>query len=311
MSKSVKDATQSVSPSVVTEERLKLRWFPVCVLASALIVLNCGWIANSEMRTGVTEVTISTLFSGVTFALFVITLVNLLARRVFGPKGAFNPPELMALYSMLSMSSVVAGVGHFGFFLTFLANPFHYNTPSNDWESFWAMLPSSIGPRDKDVLKGFYEGHSNAFRPEILSAWAYPLMVWSVFFLVLLWTTLCLSVLLRRRWAEEERLPFPVIALPLEMAREGAPLYRSRLMWLGFLIPAALHSLNSLQFLYPSLPSFPVNALHDLVWDVPLLYPYNGVGSLFYLLHGSGIGMGYLVNTDISFSLWFFYLFKR
>ena len=32
-------------------------------------------------------------------------------------------PELMALYSMLSMSSVVAGVGHLGFLLPFLANP--------------------------------------------------------------------------------------------------------------------------------------------------------------------------------------------
>jgi len=35
-----------------------------------LIILNCGWIANSEMKTGVTEVTISSLFAGVLFILF-------------------------------------------------------------------------------------------------------------------------------------------------------------------------------------------------------------------------------------------------
>jgi hypothetical protein len=33
--------------------------------------------------------------------------------------------------------------------------------------------------------------------------------------------------------------------------------------------------------------------------------------TLFYLAHGSGLGFGYLINTDVSFSLWFFYLLKK
>ena len=43
---------------------------------------------------------------------------------------------------------------------------------------------------------------------------------------------------------DEEHLTFPVVALPLEMTREDAPLYRTRLMWIGFLIPAVLHTLE-------------------------------------------------------------------
>ncbi len=53
-----------------------VRWLPVGLLTFVLIILNTGWIANSEMHTGVTEITIATLFIGVTFMLFILTLLN-------------------------------------------------------------------------------------------------------------------------------------------------------------------------------------------------------------------------------------------
>jgi len=288
-----------------------VRWPYVFAVALPLIVLNCGWIANSEMKTYVTELTISTLFLGVTFVLFMVTLANLLLARFAGRRAALTQPEMMALYSMLSMSSVVAGVGHLGFLLPFLANPFYYQTTANGWSSFWHLLPPYIGPRDPEILRGFFLGHSTAFDPHILAAWAYPLAVWSVFFLVLLWTTLCLATILRRRWEDEEHLPFPVIALPLEMTREGAPLYRQPLLWGGFAIPFVLHSLNSLQSIIPTLPTLKMNSVHDLISDAGLQYPLTGAGTLFYQLHPSGVGFGFLINTDVSFSLWFFYLAKK
>ena len=301
----------SETPDAAPAADLAVRWPAIFAVAVPLIVFNTGWIAQSEMKTGVTEMTISSLFLGVTFLLFVVTLANLLVRSVRGARAAFSQPELMALYTLLSMSSVVAGVGHFGFFLPFLVSPFHYNTPSNGWETFWHLLPPSISPRDPAVLKGFFQGHSTAFRLPILQAWAYPLTVWSVFFLVLLWMTLCAAALLRRRWEEEEHLPFPIIALPLEMTREGAPLYRQRLLWAGFAVPLCLHSLNSLHSLYPTLPTLAVNSWHDALTDFGGQFPWTGAGSVFYLLHPAGVGFGFLINTDVSFSLWFFYLLKK
>ena len=298
------------TPNPVT--RNHVRWRYVLAIALPLIVLNCGWIANSEMVSDVTEVTISSLFMGVTFVLFVLTLLNLVARRLLGARAALAPPELMALYAMLSISSVVAGVGHFGFFAPFLANAFYYGSSSNpEWQNFWSLLPPSIGPRDPAILRGFYSGNTTFFQPAVMRAWAYPVLVWCVFFLVLLWTTLCVGAILRRRWADEEHLPFPVIAVPLEMMREGAPLYRSRLMWIGFMIPLFLHSLNSLHSIYPSVPLLAINSVHDMVPDASLPSPWSGVGTLFYQLHPAGAGFGYLVNTDVSFSLWFFYLLRK
>ncbi len=302
--------TDAETPPAAPSPR-PVRWGLIAAIALPLIVLNCGWITHSEMQTAVTEVTISTLFLGVTFILFVLTLVNLWVRRRVGAGKALNQPELMVLYTLLSLSSAVAGVGQFGFFLPFLANPFYYDTPANGWRAWHYLLPSAVGPRDPAVLQGFFEGHANAFQPQILAAWAGPLLTWSVFFLVLLWTTLCLAALLRRRWADEEHLPFPVLALPLEMTREGAPLYREPLLWAGAAIPLILHSLNSLHSLLPSLPSAPINSLHDAVADYKFAYPWTGMSSLFTMLHPAGVGFGYLVSTDVSFSLWFFYLLKK
>ncbi|MDQ2798377.1 MAG: hypothetical protein M3Y13_01895, partial [Armatimonadota bacterium] len=301
--------TTPAPPRQNSEQPSTVRWLPVGLVTLVLIVLNTGWIANSEMKTGVTEITISTLFIGVLFLLFLVTLVNLAVRRLFGARAALNQPELMMLYSLLSMSSVVAGVGHMGFFTPFLSNPFWFASNSNGYRAFWHLLPAYIGPRDPAILQGFYVGHSTFFQPAVMRAWAMPLCVWSAFFLVLLWTTLCLGVILRRRWAEEEHLPFPVIVLPLEMTRDNAPIYRNKLLWAGFGIPFVLHSLNSLASIYPLIPSFPINSAKDLVAGLPS--PWNGLEPMFGGIHPAGIGFGYLINTDVLFSLWFFYLLRK
>ena len=215
----------------------KLRWLPILLSTLPLIVLNTGWIANSEMKTNVTEITISTLFIGIAFIFFLASLMNLAVRRLLGPKAALTQAELMMLYTLLSVSSVIAGVGNLGFFAPFLTNVTWYAGETNGYHGFWNLLPSCIGPRDPSVLRGFYEGQSTFFRPEIMRAWAGPLITWGVFFLILFWTTLCLAAIVRRRWAEDEHLPFPVVALPLEMSREGAPVYKNALLWFGFAIP--------------------------------------------------------------------------
>ncbi len=294
-----------------SEAQLPIRWVKLAIVTLPLIILSTGWIANSEMKTAVTEITISSLFMGVTFILFVVTLVNMLVRRYARDGWALNQPEMMALYTMLSMASAVAGVGNYGFFLPFLANPFYYNTTSNGWKGWWPLLPNFMGPRSKAVLKPFYLGHSSFLQPGIMEAWARPLIIWSLFFMVLIWTTLCLAAMLRRGWETEEYLPFPVIALPLEMTRPGAPLYANRILWTGFAIPAVLHSVNSLHSIYPTLPFFPINSVHDAIPNFGLGTPWTGMGSFFYMLHPAGVGFGYLINTDVSFSLWFFYLLKK
>lgn len=298
------EKTESPKP-----EALPVRWGYPILVALPLIILTGGWITWSEMRTGVTEITISTLFIAVAFVLFVATLGNRIIGRLFGARAAMTQAELLVLYAMLTIATSVAGIGNLGFFTPFLGNAFWFANSGNSWNLWHPLLPRWLGPPDKEILKGFYEGKSNFFQPEILSAWAFPLISWAVFLFILLWTLLCLASMLRRRWMDEEHLTFPVVALPVEMTRQDSTLVRNYLLWLGFLIPCVLHSMNSLASLYPGIPSFPINTSTQLLTGMTL--PWTGLGSVLLLTHPAGIGFGYLVNTDILFSLGFFFWLKK
>lgn len=285
-----------------------VRWGRTLGLALPLIVLNAGWIAHSEMRTGVTEITITTLFMGVALVLFLLTLLNTAVRKFF-PNAALRPAELFCLYALLSLGTSVAGIGNLGFFAPFLTTAWRYG-PERNWEPFFPDLPPMLlGPRDPARLKAFWEGRSTFFSPEALTAWAPVLLFWGVFLFLLFAVTLCLGYLVRKRWTDEEYLIFPVVALPLELCREGVPLFRNKLFWAGFALPALLYSLNSMAGLYPSLPSLPFNKSVELMNNVP--YPINGFGTIQLLLHPVGVGFGFLVNTDVLFSLWFFWALKK
>lgn len=285
------------------------RWGRIAVLSFPLILLNTAWIANSEMKTGVTELTISTLFIGVIFILVAITAINLAVRRFWGSRVAFSHPELMLLYSILSVSSVVAGVGNMGFFIPFLASPHWYTANGNGYRSFWHLLPPEMIPSDPMALQKLALGHSTFFEAPIIRVWLPVLLTWSPFFLILLWINFCTASILRKRWAEEEHLPFPVIALPLEITRDGCPLFRNRLFWLGVAIPAVLHTINTMASIVPGFISWPINSIHDAT--AGFFYPWNGLSPIWTAVHPAGVGFGFLVNTDVLFSFTFFYFVRK
>ena len=49
-----------------------------------------------------------------------------------------------------------------------------------------------------------------------------PLAAWGLFFLTLIGMYLCLTILVRRAWIENEKLTFPIVQLPLAMTADDA-----------------------------------------------------------------------------------------
>ncbi|MCL6628524.1 MAG: hypothetical protein K6U00_02855, partial [Armatimonadetes bacterium] len=86
-----------------------------------------------------------------------------------------------------------------------------------------------------------------------------------------------INVLVRRQWQDRERLPFPVVQLPLEMTDPAGRLFRNRLMWIGFSVAAGLDLLNGLNYLYPNIPVLIQTRAYDLA---PLITqkPWNAMG---------------------------------
>jgi len=120
--------------------------------------------------------------------------------------------------------------------------------------------------------------------------------------------------LFQRRWVEEERLSFPIVQLPLEMAgiREqfagGRPFWRNHVMWIGFGVAAIYNLVNILGALYPSIPSF--GTTFDLApKDLPSVWRYWRPMVIQY--RPELIGFGFLVSSEVSFSIWFFFVLSK
>jgi hypothetical protein len=144
-----------------------------------------------------------------------------------------------------------------------------------------------------------------------------PIAVWSLFILLLLFGFLCLNVMLRRHWVERERLTFPLVALPLELTREGASgaLVARPDFWLAFLLACAWRSMTGLHHTVPGFPELLpfYNDAGQLI-DIGSFFtqrPWNGIGHFMLSFHPLIIGITYFLPLDLSFSAWFFYLLVK
>ncbi len=131
----------------------------------------------------------------------------------------------------------------------------------------------------------------------------------------MLFTTLCLSAILRRRWVEQERLTFPIVLLPLEMTRDGGnrALFANKFLWAGFLAAFALENLAGIAYLYPSIPFVPLKPSDPRLSLTSLFTtsPWNAVGTLEMSFYPVVIGVVYFLPTDVSFSCWFFFFVRK
>ncbi|MDA1192594.1 MAG: hypothetical protein O3A46_13045, partial [Candidatus Poribacteria bacterium] len=190
-----------------------------------------------------------------------------------------------------------------------LVHPFWRATIENDYASlFHHHIPDWFTVRDTSVLKGYFEGESSLFAPHHLSAWAIPILTWSVFISVLWFYLLCLNALFRRQWTESEKLSYPITALPLEMAQNPS-FFKSRALWMSFGTVFAIQMLNSLNYYYPSVPS-----LKLLKVDISPFFkekPWNTIDTTFIAFYPFIIGLTFLIPLDLAFSSWFFYLFGK
>ena len=276
-----------------------------------LIPLSAFWISNSEMVTGVTEITSTSLLIGAVFILFVLVLINVFLEKIL-PRYALTGAEMLTIYVMLTIGMSINGIGMFGFLVTALCNPFWYATPENAWSDFHPAIPSWFVPQSKEAIKHLYLGESTFYRADHFNAWLTPILTWSVFTFVLLWMLLCVNVLLRKRWLEQEQLAFPITTLPIEMSlreRRFTDYLKNRYLWVGFLIAASIQTNNTLQYYYPQLPYIKVKP-----FDIGYLFnerPWNAIGGFPIAFHPCVIGLTYFIPLDVSFSCWFFYLFRK
>jgi hypothetical protein len=208
-------------------------------------------------------------------------------------------------------------------FLSFIIGPFYYATPENRWFETLQNLPTwmtpalhSDGTYHRQVIEGWYVG----LRPgETIpwSAWLVPFAAWGLCALATFFMLGCLSVILRAQWGEREALTFPLLRLPQEMTEDVdrpdkygvlGRFFRNPLMWCGFAVAVFIQGLNGLHLYYPDVPLVP---LEIATWPLFTEAPWNQMGWIVMRVWPVAVGMTYLLSSEVSFSLWFFYWFIK
>lgn len=248
----------------------------------------------------------------------------------------FSPGEILVVFVFLAITGAMPGVGLFRQVMPCLMAPQYFGTPQDHLDEMATHLPSAWAPTDPEVARVFWEGGGNGFPvygfeslpllgPLLTSVthfllgptlvpwqhWRMPFLLWTCYLSVYFIAAFCLIALFRRTWEEDERLSFPVSSLAVEMLRpegsllSGKSFHRDPLVWLGFSLAVLYNAMNALKVFNPSLPalgiSYPLgNLFTESPWDT-----MRGL-SIFY--KPEILGIGYLVPSDVLFSIWFFTL---
>ncbi len=250
-----------------------------------------------------TDLTSTSLMIPPVIILAAFVAVNALVRKVL-PGSELARGELITIYAMTTVGVVLSGMGMLQFLITTLGAVPYYG-PQFGWEGYLDNIPAHTIMPKLSAIQGFYEGGE----PVPYSAWIRPMVFWSLFLFSMLFTMTCINSILRKQWVERERLTYPIVALPLEMTDPSAGFFKNKMMWLGFLVAAGLETMNSLNYLYPTLPFLQIRAAEII--PPAQTVPWSAFGGITTTFYPLAIGLGYLLATEISFSCWFFYFFAK
>ncbi|BCM93602.1 hypothetical protein IAD21_05493 [Abditibacteriota bacterium] len=262
---------------------------------------------------------------GVLLALLLVVnpLLRLLSKRL-----AFSRGELLTVYISCLFSTLVPGHGGEGFFVSQIIAPFYYATRENKWLDLWHqylpqwMTPAlhadggTYGPIGHQAVEGWF----NQLPPGGTipwTAWFVPLFAWATLIFAMYGALACLSVMLRAQWGDREALAFPLLRLPLEMTQDVdnadqygslGRFFKNPGLWIGVGIVVFVQLVNGLNLYFPDVPKIPLSL--DMG---PMLQesPWNQIGSVPIFVWPIVIGITYLLTSEVSFSLWFFYWFVK
>ena len=306
------DMTQS-APAIQTTEASLRRPYEGLTLRSAAFGLGLSALINlaapySKHFLRSTYLASDFMPLGLVFPfLFLVTVINgtlKALRRSWG----LTQPELIVVFAMGLVATAIPTVGLTGTLLTTIASPYYYATAENGWaELFHGTIPQWLAPIGDEgaAIRWFFEGLPKD-QPFPWQVWVTPLFWWLSLIAAVYFACVCMVVIVRKQWIEQERLPYPLVEVPILMTEEAGrpgflpPFMRSRGFWIGFSIPCFIVVWNIGGYFWPHWPTIPTSGQPI---SFGREFPPVPVRIYFPVL-----GFAYLINVQVAFSIWFFYL---
>ncbi len=283
----------------------------VLIAGGLLVALTSVIVASAELVAQTIQIGMMQLPPAVVALLFVLVLLNRGLARL-NPKWAFSPQELAALFVMMLFGAMLASRGLMERLIP-IQVALSYYADANRWDTLYFpylhpfMVPWSLErAQPEPLVRWFYQrmphGESIPW-----GAWLGSTLNWLVLIGAVFFAFLCISVLLRKQWVENERLAFPLVQLPLELMR-GGEFLGNRAFWFGALVPLFVFTLNGLHKNIPTIPEITLSLPLNTYFTNP---PLDRLTFFRAYLSFAAVGFFFLIPTELLFSFWFFYLLSK
>lgn len=252
--------------------------------------------------------------------LMLLLALNALVRR-FARRWQLSRQELLVIFALMLAMAGVPGQDYAQHLYLNLLGIVNYSQQGQvaslnilqhvpDW-----LIPSKNAA--EPVILHAYTGLPQGI-PVPYRAWLATLAAWTPYIFLLYWTVACSAALLFTQWERRERLLFPLMQVPLEIADtadgHASPLWRNKLMWAGFLFSASLYVLKGLHSYNPIVPDLRLqaSASERFAGGGPVFGtgPWSVFDSVPIHWYPEMTGIAYLLSSEVGFSLWFFYFLR-
>jgi hypothetical protein len=249
------------------------------------------------------------------------------------PKLAFSGGELAVSLGMMLVGCAVPGSGLMRYLPAVLVGTQHQANINSDYLRvlrevdlpqwvFPKLSSTDLAARTNDpVIANFWsrapvehDTFIDHFRAVPWRAWVQPAIVWGSVVAAIWGAVLCMAVIVRRQWVENERLPFPLAQVYLSLIEPPQPghalntLFRARGFWIAFAAVFIYHGLAAMHEYDPQhWPDVPVKYdLTRILVDAP--FKFSEIELRSSQIFFSVIGVTFFLQTKIAFTLWAFYI---
>ena len=286
--------------------------FRAILVGICFVILICFIVSYAELVVAYIQIGFLQLPPAVIGVFFFLVIANRLSRKI-SHRFALAPHELMLIYCMMLVASMISSRGVMEKLLPALIAVNYFANESNGWEDLffphikpWLIPFNPERKAGQTIAVNFFE-RLDPTDPIPWVKWLRPLLAWGGLVLLVFFAFLCLAAILRKQWIENEKLTFPLVQLPLEFVHTGG-FFRNRLVWLGFAVPALIFTLNGLHEIFPQIPNVQLrHVLNQYFTERPL----NAIAYTPIFLSFAAIGFFYLLPAQLLFSLWFFFFLTR
>ncbi len=286
-----------------------LSWRAV-VLSLLLLVGSLIWVKQAGLVSHGVQLAESVPVVPAVGALILLTLLVPLLQRL-PAMFRLNRAGVLLVYAFLCIAVSMSAVGVARMLFPNATALFYFSSPENEFVKLQEYVPDWFAPHDPEIIRQMYEAADDERVP--WRPWLLPLGAWTLFFLAAFVAMLCLMVMFRRQWVERERLTFPIVHLVMELSgggdtATGLGFFKNPAMWIGFGLATVYNVMNILNAWNPSIPAM------GRSYDLGGLFterPWSAIRPLSIAWRPENIGLGYLVSTEITLSVWVFYLAMR